>query len=126
MVSFLIRGRALPVDGCLENSVPPSVQPIQRVVTESHTHSPTHSPTPSLSLSILCCQVDESMRVCPSGGTMAAVERVEALALPLSAVDAFMADDSLAKTPGCCFGLMWGCHWLQQQQQQQHQATSLL
>jgi len=68
------------------------------------------------------------MRVCPSGGTMAAEERVEALALPLSTVDAFMADDSLAKTPGCCFGLMWGRHWLQQQQQQQqqHQASSLL
>jgi hypothetical protein len=49
---------------------------------------------------------------------MAAQERVEALALPLSAVDAFIADDSLAKTPGCCFGLMWGRQWLQQQRPQ--------
>lgn len=63
-------------------------------------------------------QVDESLRVCPTGGTMAAQERVEALALPLSAVDAFNADDSLAKTPGCCFGLMWGRQWLQQQRPQ--------
>ena len=56
---------------------------------------------------------------------MAAAGRVEALqaqlALPLSCVDAFMADDSLAKTPGCCYGLMWGRHWLQAQQQQQQQ-----
>jgi hypothetical protein len=53
-----------------------------------------------------------------TGGSMAAAERVGALALPLSSVDAFMADDSLAKTPGCCYGLMWGRHWLQAQQQQ--------
>lgn len=63
-------------------------------------------------------QVDESLRVCPTGGTMAAAERVEALALPLSGVDGFIADDRLAKTPGCCFGLMWARQWLQQQQPQ--------
>jgi hypothetical protein len=57
-------------------------------------------------------QVDESMRVCADGGTMAAEERVEALALPRAAIDAFIADDSLAKTPGCCFGLLFGRQWL--------------
>jgi hypothetical protein len=56
---------------------------------------------------------------------MAAAERVEALALPLSSVDAFMADDSLAKTPGCCYGLMWGRHWLQAQQQRQQHAPAV-
>lgn len=65
------------------------------------------------------------MRVCPDGGTMAAEERVEALALPLGCVDAFIADDSLAKTPGCCFGLMWGRQWLQQAQQQGQQPAAL-
>lgn len=53
------------------------------------------------------------MRVCPTGGTMAVEERVEALALPLAAVDAFIADDTLAKTPGCCFGLIWARQWVQ-------------
>jgi hypothetical protein len=48
---------------------------------------------------------------------MAAEERVEALALPVSSIDAFIADDSLAKTPGCCFGLLWSRQWLQTQQQ---------
>jgi hypothetical protein len=66
-------------------------------------------------------QVADRLRVCSTGGIMAAAERVEALALPLSCVDAFMADDSLAKTSGCCYGLMWGRHWLQAQQQQQQQ-----
>lgn len=52
---------------------------------------------------------------------MAVEERVEALALPVASVDAFIADDSLVKTPGCCFGLLWGRQWLQQQQQRQQQ-----
>lgn len=59
------------------------------------------------------------MRACTGGGTMAAKERVEALSLPVPAVDAFIADESLAKTPGLCFGLLWGRHQLQQLQQQQ-------
>jgi hypothetical protein len=72
-----------------------------------------------LLLLLLVLQVDESMRACAGGGTMAAKERVEALSLPVTAVDAFVTDDSLAKTPGLCFGLLWGRQWLQQQQQQQ-------
>ncbi|KAF6261216.1 hypothetical protein COO60DRAFT_1636960 [Scenedesmus sp. NREL 46B-D3] len=51
-------------------------------------------------------QVDESMRACAGGGTMAAKERVEALSLPVAAVEAFIVDESLAKTPGLCFGLL--------------------
>lgn len=47
---------------------------------------------------------------------MAVKERVEALSLPLSALDGFIVDDSIAKTPGLCFGLLWGKQWLQQQQ----------
>jgi hypothetical protein len=50
---------------------------------------------------------------------MAAQERVEALSLPVAALDAFIADESLAKTPGLCFGLLWGRQWLQQQEQRQ-------
>lgn len=73
---------------------------------------------PKLNPCLPCCtQVSESLRACPTGGTMAAEERVEALALPLGSVDAFIANDSLAKTPGCCFGLLWGRQWLQAQQQ---------
>eukprot|EP00879_Flechtneria_rotunda_P013290 GHRR01013878.1.p1 GENE.GHRR01013878.1~~GHRR01013878.1.p1 ORF type:complete len:223 (+),score=60.33 GHRR01013878.1:224-892(+) len=60
-------------------------------------------------------QVNEGMRACPDGGTRAAKERVEALALPLDAVHAFVADDMLAKTPGLCFGLLWGRQRLLQQ-----------
>lgn len=76
-----------------------------------------------LMLLLLLMQVDESMRACAGGGTMAASERVEALSLPVSAVDAFIADASLAKTPGLCFGLLWGRQWLLQQQQQISQRT---
>jgi hypothetical protein len=50
---------------------------------------------------------------------MAAKERVEALSLPVAAIDAFITDESLAKTPKLCFGLLWGRQWLQQQGQQQ-------
>eukprot|EP00879_Flechtneria_rotunda_P008604 GHRR01009016.1.p1 GENE.GHRR01009016.1~~GHRR01009016.1.p1 ORF type:complete len:266 (+),score=78.55 GHRR01009016.1:224-1021(+) len=60
-------------------------------------------------------EVNEGMRACPDGGTRAAKERVEALALPLDAVHAFVADDMLAKTPGLCFGLLWGRQRLLQQ-----------
>uniref|UniRef100_A0A383V9A4 Nudix hydrolase domain-containing protein n=1 Tax=Tetradesmus obliquus TaxID=3088 RepID=A0A383V9A4_TETOB len=73
---------------------------------------------------VFFAQVDESMRARAGGGTMAASERVEALSLPVAAVDAFIADASLAKTPGLCFGLLWGRQWLQQQQQQQQQQSS--
>jgi hypothetical protein len=68
---------------------------------------------------LLLLQVDESMRACAGGGNMAAKERVEALSLPVAAIDAFITDESLAKTPGLCFGLLWGRHWLQQQGQPQ-------
>lgn len=64
-------------------------------------------------------QVDESMRVCSGGGTMAIKERVEALSIPYTAVDGFIADDSIAKTPGLCFGLLWARQWLQQHQKAQ-------
>lgn len=55
------------------------------------------------------------MRACAGGGTMAAEERVEALSLPVAAVDAFISDETLAKTPGLCFGLLWGQRWLERQ-----------
>lgn len=46
---------------------------------------------------------------------MAAKEKVEALSIPLSAVDGFITDNYVAKTPGLCFGLLWGMQWLQRQ-----------
>lgn len=50
---------------------------------------------------------------------MCVKERVEALSLPLASIDKFIADTSIAKTPGLCFGLIWARHWLQQQKEVQ-------
>lgn len=58
-------------------------------------------------------QVDDGCRACQGGGTQALSERVEALALPVADVEAFLADEELAKTPGLAFGLLWGMAWLQ-------------
>ncbi len=52
-------------------------------------------------------QVDESQRVNRAGGTMAVVEGVEAVTLPVGSVHDFIADDSLPKSPGLCFALLW-------------------
>ncbi|KAF8058051.1 NUDT14 [Scenedesmus sp. PABB004] len=57
---------------------------------------------------VFYAEVDESMRACAGGGTACRSERVEALALPVDAAAAFIEDAALAKTPGLCFGLLWG------------------
>lgn len=58
--------------------------------------------------SMFFVEVDESMRVEGQGGGLQDTgEAIEILALPLQNVSAFIADNSLAKSPGCMVGLMW-------------------
>jgi len=50
-------------------------------------------------------QVDEKMKVSEGGGVDA--ELIEVIELPTSELEAFIFDESIAKTPGLMFAFMW-------------------
>ena len=52
-------------------------------------------------------EVDESMRMGSAGGVATDGERIELLALPVDRTEAFLMDESVPKTPGALFGLLW-------------------
>jgi UDP-sugar diphosphatase len=52
-------------------------------------------------------EVDESMSAQEAGGVLSDGERIELLGLPLENIDAFLIDDSIPKTAGAMFGLLW-------------------
>lgn len=52
-------------------------------------------------------EVDEGMSTQEAGGVLSDGERIEVLGLPLENVDAFLLDDSIPKTAGAMFGLLW-------------------
>ena len=56
---------------------------------------------------LLFARIDESMRADAGGGLEHDGEAIELLALPVDNVDAFVMDDSIGKTSGAMFGLMW-------------------
>ena len=53
-------------------------------------------------------EVDESMRR-DAGGGLDEHEAIEVLSLPLEQAGAFLADDSMCKSAGLCYGLQWLC-----------------
>lgn len=56
---------------------------------------------------IFSVQVNSSMQVEGSGGGLEGTgESIEILSLPLGNVEAFLADDSLAKSPGFMYGAL--------------------
>ena len=50
-------------------------------------------------------EVDEKMRVSEGGGIDA--EQIEVIELPVDKMEAFIFDESIAKTPGLMFAFMW-------------------
>ncbi|KAK9829347.1 hypothetical protein WJX72_005307 [[Myrmecia] bisecta] len=52
-------------------------------------------------------EVDESTRVHQGGGLQDTGEAIEVLALPMSNAEAFMADESLPRSAGLLFAIMW-------------------
>ncbi len=50
-------------------------------------------------------EVDETMRVSEGGGID--VELIEVIELPVSEAEAFIYDESIAKTPGLMFAFLW-------------------
>lgn len=57
---------------------------------------------------IFSVQVNSSMQVQGSGGGLEGTgESIEILSLPLGNVEAFLADDSLAKSPGFMYGALY-------------------
>ncbi len=55
--------------------------------------------------SLYYAQVDNSMRVSDGGGIDS--ELIEVMELPVSKAEAFIYDESIAKTPGLMFAFMW-------------------
>lgn len=55
----------------------------------------------------LLLQIDTSRRVNAGGGLEHTGEAIEVLALPFSSVPQFVMDDSIAKSTGLMFGLLW-------------------
>jgi len=54
--------------------------------------------------------VDDSMRATGGGGLVDHGECIEVLSLPLEHTEAFVLDDTLPKSPGLMFGLIWAYH----------------
>jgi hypothetical protein len=63
-------------------------------------------------LHTLLLQIDNSMRMGDGGGLAHTGESIEVLALPFDQAPAFVLDNSLAKSPGLQFGLLWAYHAL--------------
>lgn len=57
--------------------------------------------------SVFYAQVREDQKVQAGGGMEHDGERIELLALPLESVEAFVVDESISKTTGAMFGLLW-------------------
>jgi hypothetical protein len=54
-----------------------------------------------------CLQVSEAQRASRGGGLEHTGEAIEVLSLPFANVRPFLADSSVAKSPGLMYGLLW-------------------
>ena len=54
-------------------------------------------------------EVDDTMRSGRGGGLEDSGEAIEVLALPLEQAAGFLADSTICKSAGLCYGLQWLC-----------------